>query len=120
MGCHMAEMKLANDRDVSGYRQRGCRMGLAWKTKYGMRRVRVDPPTLEEALFAAEGLTPDSREQLQIAADLICQPVHQVQADAERIIKSRANSSHVARDRRPLGAVVVERRGPARRKSRVG
>jgi len=95
-------------------------MGLAWKTKYGMRRVRVDPPTLEEAIYAAEGLTPDSREQLQIAADLMRQPVDQVQADAERIIKRRANSSHVARDRRPVGVVVVERRGSIRRKSRVG
>jgi len=115
----MAEMKILNDRDVSGYRQRG-RMGSAWKTKYGMRRVRVDPPTLEEALYAAEGLTRDSREQLQIAADLMRQSVDQVQADAERIIKRRANSSHVARDRRPAGAVVVERRRPARRKGLGG
>ncbi len=46
-------------------------MGSVWKTKYGMRRVRVDPPTLEEALYAAEGLTPDTNEQLQIAAQLM-------------------------------------------------
>ncbi len=25
-----------------------------WNTKYGTRRVRHDPPTLEEAIFAAD------------------------------------------------------------------
>ena len=65
-------------RAVSG--SEGVAMGSVWKTKYGMRRVRVDPPTLEEALYAAEGLMPDSSEQLQIAAELMHLPVETVRA----------------------------------------
>jgi len=34
-------------------------MTTTWKTKYGPRRVKHDPPTLEEAIFAARGLTDD-------------------------------------------------------------
>ena len=94
-------------------------MGSVWKTKYGMRRVRVDPPTLEEALYAAKGLTPDSREKLQIAAQLMNEPVDHVQAEAERIIKRPTNRPHRARDRQPVGVVVVERRGSPRQKRRV-
>ena len=91
---------------------RGCRdfyegveMSRAWKTKYGMRRVRVDPPTLTEALFAAEGLTPDVSEQQQIAADLMHLPVEQVRTEAQR---SRARSSQSLPLRRNVGSVVVE------------
>ena len=32
-------------------------MSEDWNTKYGTRRVRRDPPTLEEAIFAAVGIT---------------------------------------------------------------
>ena len=31
-------------------------MSTTWNTKYGPRRVRHDPPTLEEAIFAARGI----------------------------------------------------------------
>ena len=34
-------------------------MSEDWQTKYGTRRVRRDPPTLEEAIFAAAGITED-------------------------------------------------------------
>jgi hypothetical protein len=84
-------------------------------TKYGLRRVRVDLPTLEEALYAAEGLTRDARQQIHIAASLMHLPVDQVQAEAEGIIKCRTGRTHAARDRRPIGAVIVERKSPARR-----
>ena len=95
-------------------------MSATWRTKYGVRRVRVDLPTLEEALFAAEGLTHDVPQQVHIASELMHQPVDQVQAEAERIIKRRINSLHGARDRRPFGVVVVKRRGSPRRKDHVG
>ena len=39
-----------------------------WKTKYGSRRVRHDPPTLEEAIIAAQGLTDSVSAQVEIAA----------------------------------------------------
>jgi hypothetical protein len=46
-------------------------MSTTWKTKYGPRRVRHDPPTLEEAIFAARGLTEDVQQQVEIAAGLM-------------------------------------------------
>jgi len=42
-----------------------------WETKDGMRRVRRDPPTIEEAVVAAQGLTEDAKEQVEIVASLM-------------------------------------------------
>jgi len=89
-------------------------MSATWMTKYGARRVRVELPTLEDALFAAEGLTPDTREQIPIAADLMHVPVDQVRSEAERIISARASRPQTIRSRHSHGPVVVERRAPRR------
>jgi len=40
-------------------------MSEDWITKYGPRRVRRDPPTLDEAIFAAIGITDDQRQQAE-------------------------------------------------------
>jgi hypothetical protein len=88
-------------------------MGTTWMTKYGRRRVRYEPPTLEEALVAAEGLTSDVEQQLQIAADLMEMPLEQVQAEGRRMIAARLRRIEVAPDRRTGAArapVVVERK----------
>ena len=53
----------------------------AWKTKYGPRRVRVEAPTLGEAIFAAQGLTDDPAEQTEIAAGLMGLPPDKVAAE---------------------------------------
>ena len=53
-------------------------MSEVWKTKYGPRRVRKDPPTLQEAIAAARGLTDDIGEQVEIAASLMEVPHEQV------------------------------------------
>ena len=42
-----------------------------WETKDGKRRVRRDPPTIEEAVVAAQGLTPELKEQIEIVASLM-------------------------------------------------
>jgi hypothetical protein len=42
-----------------------------WETKDGRRRVRRDPPTVEEAVVAAQGLTDDLKEQAEIVASLM-------------------------------------------------
>ncbi|MET0869030.1 MAG: hypothetical protein ABWY35_13070 [Pseudorhodoplanes sp.] len=42
-----------------------------WKTKHGARRVRHEEPTLEEAIAAAQGLSDDRSEQVEIAASLM-------------------------------------------------
>ena len=89
-------------------------MGAVWKTKYGMRRVRVDLPTLEEALYAAQGLTPDLGEQLNIAAELMDLPIEQVRAEAQRLGKRRARTSTLSGNGRTFGVTVVQRRSQRR------
>ena len=59
-------------------------MSVTWMTKYGARRVRVELPTLEDALFAAEGLTPDASQQIHIAAALMQVPEDQARAEQLR------------------------------------
>jgi hypothetical protein len=93
-------------------------MSVTWVTKYGVRRVRVELPTLEDALFAAEGLTPDTRQQIHIAAALMQVPEDQARVEAERILKERGSRPQVVREvvrgRRSGAPVVVERRSPRR------
>jgi hypothetical protein len=89
-------------------------MSATWVTKYGVRRVRVELPTLEDALYAAEGLTPDTRQQIHIAAALMQVPVDQARLEAERIVKDRASRPQTIRGHRSLGSVVVERRASRR------
>ena len=55
-------------------------MSEDWNTKYGRRRVRRDPPTLDEAIFAAIGITDDQEAQAEIAASLMGLPIESVQA----------------------------------------
>ena len=98
-------------------------MSASWMTKYGARRVRVELPTLEDALFAAEGLTGDTRQQIHIAAALMQVPEAQARAEAQRLLKDRARRPQtlheVVRGRGSGGPVVVERRGPRRRPGEV-
>ena len=46
-------------------------MSDIWDTKDGRRRVRRDPPTVEEAVQAAQGLTEELGEQIEIVASLM-------------------------------------------------
>ncbi len=96
-------------------------MSATWDTKDGRRRVRRDPPTVEEAVLAAQGLTAESDEQAAIVASLMQISVEQARTavvrmaphkDAERvtILARSGRSSHAAGAR----AVVVERRAPRR------
>ncbi len=95
-------------------------MPEAWNTKYGPRRVRHDPPTLEEAIFAAKGLTDSLQEQAEIAASLMGLPVESVRAEVLKTAHDRAASMRViASERGTRRAVVVERR-PSRRPLRTG
>jgi hypothetical protein len=89
-------------------------MSVTWMTKYGARRVRVELPTLEDALYAAEGLTPDKRQQITIAAALMQVPVDQARIEAERLMKDRASRPQIVRASRSQAPVVVERK-PQRR-----
>jgi hypothetical protein len=86
-------------------------MSETWNTKYGPRRVRRDPPTLEEAIFAAKGLTDSLEQQVEIAASLMDLPPEKVRG---AVIKAKSSTLRPSRtitlDRGSHRSVVVERR----------
>lgn len=91
--------------------------GKTWNTKAGPRRVRHDPPTLKEAVAAAQGLTDQLAAQIEIAASLMDVPPETVRAEVMRAAPERkAIRLTVAapRERGMARTVIVERR-PARR-----
>jgi hypothetical protein len=90
-------------------------MSEVWETKDGRRRVRRDPPTVEDAVLAAQGLTDDVDGQVEIVISLM-----HVSAEEARgaVLKmgQRKEVTHLTIAGR-LGApraVVVERRAPRR------
>ncbi|MFL6826466.1 MAG: hypothetical protein ACJ8E2_08380 [Bradyrhizobium sp.] len=87
-------------------------MSQDWNTKYGPRRVRRDPPTLDEAIFAAIGITDDQQAQAEIAASLMGLPVEAVTAEVKKVARTSARSTtHViAGEQGAQRSVVVERR----------
>jgi hypothetical protein len=88
-------------------------MSEDWNTKYGTRRVRRDPPTLDEAIFAAIGITDDQQAQAEIAASLMGLPLEDVQAEvkkASRVTAGRATTRVIAGEQGAQRSVVVERR----------
>ena len=90
-------------------------MSKTWKTKYGLRRVRHDPPTLEDAIFAARGLTDDEQEQVAIAASLMELPAEDVRAALSKSPPARNPATTVFPTRGGTHrSVVVERKTPRR------
>jgi hypothetical protein len=86
-----------------------------WDTKDGRRRVRVDLPTVEDAVLAAQGLTGDVEEQVDIVISLM--PVSA--QEARRAVLKMKRSGDDSRVTIPgrtgtLRAVVVERKAPRR------
>src|SRR5579859_2809224 len=92
---------------------KGSAMSQDWNTKYGPRRVRRDPPTLEEAIFAAAGITGDQSEQAEIAASLMGMPLEAVAAEvkkAGRLTLGRSSTRVIAGEQGAQRSIVVERR----------
>ncbi|MGC2779470.1 MAG: hypothetical protein WA418_27920 [Bradyrhizobium sp.] len=88
-------------------------MSEDWNTKYGTRRVRRDPPTLEEAIFAASGITDDVQAQAEIASALMGLPLEQVLPEVKKAsrVAARTNTRVITADQGThQRAVVVERR----------
>jgi hypothetical protein len=87
-------------------------MSEDWNTKYGPRRVRRDPPTLEEAIFAATGITDDQEAQAEIAASLMGLPLEIVTAEVKKLARASARSSTrvIAGEQGAQRSIVVERR----------
>ena len=92
-------------------------MSGVWKTKYGPRRVKHDPPTLDEAIFAARGLTDDPKAQVEIAASLMELPQEEVRVALLKAQQRKdVNRTRIAFTRQggTERAVVVEHK-PSRR-----
>jgi hypothetical protein len=88
-------------------------MSEDWNTKYGTRRVRRDPPTLDEAIFAASGITDDVQAQAEIASALMGLPLEQVLPEVKKAsrVAARTNTRVITADQgTQQRAVVVERR----------
>lgn len=91
-------------------------MNDVWDTKDGRRRVRRDPPTIEEAVVAAQGLTDDLKEKTEIVASLMEVPFEEARSAVLRLGQSKDVSRVTITA--PVGrtgaarAVVVERRAP--------
>jgi hypothetical protein len=95
-------------------------MNGVWTTKYGKRRVRHDPPTVEEAIFAAKGLTDDPQQQAVIAAALMGVPVEDVRIAMLRASQRKDVDRVMFTTRAGVErAVVVERKSPRRFATRV-
>ena len=77
-------------------------MTTTWKTKYGPRRVKHDPPTLEEAIFAARGLTDDVDAQVEIAAGLM-----EAEPDEVRAMLKKTPAPRKAQRRSPSPAAAA-------------
>ena len=90
-------------------------MSVTWTTKYGTRRVRYDPPTLAEAIAAAQGLTDEVAGQIEIAAELMGVPAATVKAEMQRLAPDRRATRLVAAPSRDgTRTVVVERKASRR------
>jgi hypothetical protein len=92
-------------------------MSDVWNTKDGRRRVRRDPPTIEEAVLAAQGLTDELKERIEIVASLMEVPVEEARSavlrmgqgkDVNRVTITAGHHGRAGATR----AVVVERRTP--------
>jgi len=92
-------------------------MDEIWDTKDGRRRVRRDPPTVEEAVLAAQGLTDQVGEQTEIVASLMQISAEEARGAVLRLVqpKNAGRLTITSRSSRPgqiatPRAVVVERR----------
>jgi hypothetical protein len=87
-------------------------MTVTWNTKYGSRRVRHDPPTLKEAIAAAQDLSDKLQDQIEIAAGFMDLPVEDVRSEVMKAALPRSTARIVTSSCREGGSrtVIVERK----------
>jgi len=86
-------------------------MSEVWETKDGRRRVRQDPPTVEDAVLAAQGLTDETSEQIEIVASLMQVPLDEARGAVLRLSQRKdVNRLTITGRAGATRAVVVERR----------
>jgi len=83
-----------------------------WETKDGLRRVRRDPPTIDDAVLAAQGLSEDVEGQVEIVVALMSVPAEEARRAVLRM--RRPESRLTIPGRGSTRAVVVERKSPRR------
>jgi hypothetical protein len=88
-------------------------MSEVWETKDGLRRVRRDPPTIDDAVLAAQGLAEDLEGQIEIVVALMSVPAEEAR---RAVLKTRRPDSRLTIPGRggATRAVVVERKSPRR------
>jgi hypothetical protein len=86
-------------------------MSDVWDTKDGRRRVRKDLPTLEEAVLAAQGMTEEVAEQIEIVVSLMDVSADEARGAVLRFAQRKdvSRMTIAGRSGAPR-AVVVERR----------
>ena len=88
-------------------------MSEIWETKDGLRRVRRDPPTLDDAVLAAQGLTEDLEGQVEIVAALMSVSAEEARGAVLKLRRPDSRLTISGRGGVPR-AVVVERKSPRR------
>jgi hypothetical protein len=79
-------------------------------------RTRHEPPTLQEAIFAAQGLSDEIATQVEIAASLTGLPPEEVRPQVlERAAQRRVEQHTVVTRRSGMAQRVVVERKPPRR-----
>ena len=78
------------------------------------RRVRRDPPTLDEAIFAAVGITDDQEQQAEIAAALMGMPYEAVLAEVKKHGRACARDGDPGDRGRTRRAALDRGRAPRR------
>jgi hypothetical protein len=91
-------------------------MSDVWETKDGRRRVRRDPPTIEDAVLAAQGLSDEVDGQIEIVMSLMEVSTEEARTAVLRMGGQRKETNHltVAGRAGTARTVVVERRAPRR------
>jgi len=81
------------------------------KKKYDLSKVRTryEPPTLDDAIFAAQGLTDDTDHQVEIVSQLVGQPESEVRP---AVLKTRSSEIRVVTRSSRRQPLIVERRNP--------
>ena len=89
-------------------------MSEIWQTKDGRRRVRRDPPTIEDAVLAAQGLTDDIDGQIEIVMSLMPVSVDAARGAVLRMGMRKETSRVTVAGRTGVPRAVVVERRPSR------
>jgi hypothetical protein len=102
---------MSKNEDKDKDKAKGTAMSDVWETKDGRRRVRRDLPTVEEAVLAAQGLTEEISEQVEIVASLMEVPAEEAKGAVLRFAQRKdVNRTTIVSGAGTLRTVVVERR----------